>query len=230
MENRRRLMRPIGLTPPVRPCGLPMTRPPRPPQPRSLGPLHRNVENRQCQGSERHEFPRLVVPNLPAVCVFCHVTFRSLRDHVVRVHLPWFIYRESACWSCRSQFGRPSCLARHLRRSACTNEHPPSLETWANWVCLWLTEIMRCLHLQNLTALWNDVARHQDHSDRTTELALPEMLARTLPGFAPQEGELSAAPPNCIAGLLHWRTLLLLLRRLGVRDRQTLLAFDPTRQ
>ena len=37
-----------------------------------------------------------------------------IRRHAVRNHLPWFITPETACWTCKEQFGSSTLLKRHM--------------------------------------------------------------------------------------------------------------------
>ena len=73
-------------------------------------------------------------------CKLCSTgTFIStpVRRHAVRHHLPWFVVPDTACWSCKRQYGSSGQLKKHVDEERIKSDldphvdQEPHLDVWA---------------------------------------------------------------------------------------------------
>ena len=171
-------------------------------------------------GSDEHSLSSSAMRRQRKECPIClERPSCKLDRHVISNHLPWFAYPRHACWECQLPVPQISRFPRHQAAAKCfggefrgTHE-----EEWVGRMNYMLRYIAEALQLPGVPALlqfiraspemWPDydVAFNEDVK------SIMDIYQR-INGF--EERAYQMSPPNCVAALLHWRTLLTLIGRL----------------
>ena len=64
-------------------------------------------------------------------CKLCSTgTFIStpVRRHAVRHHLPWFVVPDTACWTCKRQYGSSGQLKKHVDEERIKSDLDPHVD------------------------------------------------------------------------------------------------------
>ena len=146
-------------------------------------------------------------------CVICGFQDTHPGRHITRVHLPWWLKTKTACWTCRVQEGHVTFMRKHHHESDSYNE-----TQWIHWAVGMVCIIQKDLQLSSCEALRQFVIGNKlytkngkfDSEEQLVLAKLSAQLGETIP-----EDSVTACPPNCTAGLLHWETLAKIIPRMS---------------
>ena len=62
------------------------------------------------------------------LCSTCTFIFTPVRRHAVRHHLPWFVVPDTACWTCKKQYGSSSQLKKHVDEERIKSDLDPHVD------------------------------------------------------------------------------------------------------
>ena len=62
------------------------------------------------------------------LCSACTFSSTPVRRHAVRHHLPWFVVPDTACWTCKRQYGSSSQLKKHMDEEKIKSDLDPHVE------------------------------------------------------------------------------------------------------
>ena len=146
-------------------------------------------------------------------CVICGFQDTHPGRHITRVHLPWWLKTKTACSTCRVQEGHVTFMRKHHHESDSYNE-----TRWIHWAVGMVCIIQKDLQLSSCEALRQFVIGNKlytkngkfDSEEQLVLAKLSAQLGETIP-----EDSVTACPPNCTAGLLHWETLAKIIPRMS---------------
>ena len=144
----------------------------------------------------------------------------TVSRHIICNHLPWFAYPRNACWQCKVPVPQISRFHRHEAAAGCFGGQFREIhqQEWVGLINQMLRFLAEEFKVPGVLALL-------DHVRATPELCPPQDqpftedvralmdLYQEVNGFTKHEYIMS--PPNCVAAMLHWRTLALLISRLS---------------
>ena len=81
--------------------------------------LKRSSVSLDNRGSQKHECK---------LCSTCMFISTPVIRHAVRHHLSWFVVPDTACWTCRRQYGSSSQLKKHVDEKRITSDLDPHVD------------------------------------------------------------------------------------------------------
>ena len=159
-------------------------------------------------------------------CTSCGKTFATcnFRKHVFGVHLPWFINTAKSCWTCGMVFRQNKPLQIHLGKHHGHQAWDKTLHL-TPWACYTqgLFELLASFYgCKDLNEFYQAIVPQQDPNRylKIWDVARTESNTNFLHEdwrrimHLPQQ-ECTLDPPNCIAALVHYRTILNLTQGLS---------------
>lgn len=152
-------------------------------------------------------------------CLLCPAAATHLKPHMYRKHLPWYFAGDTACWQCEVQEGTTCFLkAKHSSKES----HPHGSEFTSNNLRRWVFLVNGVLHVicyhlgvDTLNALLQHVLRehlypeYESSSFLSSEVEILKLFEEE--NDLPVSEVYIVSPPNSIASLLHWRTLMIIM-------------------
>ena len=157
------------------------------------------------------------------VCPICHQKpNHSLRRHAL-THLPWFGDVVKVCWECGARYHQHGRLRDHLQRVHPNGGFEEQVNRWVPTIMYLLSSFIIGLGLTGEDALVQYVTTHQLHPDPVEPSAQDTQMMELFDQWSgTPRRQYCYCPPNCVAALLHWKPLVLLLRSLPARMQETL--------
>ena len=62
------------------------------------------------------------------LCSTCTFISTPLGSHAVRHHLPWFVAPDTACWTCKRQYGSSGQLKKHVDEERIKSDLEPHVD------------------------------------------------------------------------------------------------------
>ncbi len=152
---------------------------------------------------------------------------KALCRHVEQQHLPYYFNPATACWSCELSVSSLAFLHQHrLECDAVFGEgafqSDDILHRWVLWSTGCLHFLRTAKHLQSLEQLRIYVSKHHvspsDCEFSPSRDVLLNFVDRHLGQNVPATHTVS--PPNTIAAILHWRTVMSLVQSLPPADQE----------
>lgn len=164
---------------------------------------------------------------------FCHVcqtnVRQRLRRHAVEYHVPWWLSPNRACWSCQGT-AQSATFASYQHQEcpqvAMVDSNVPHFVELANGLLRTLQEALGCESAQELL---KKVVKEgwYPQSHRAAKLSFQQKMLMWLwekenrMEITPF-GRMSISPPYCVANLLHFKVLLLILPHVPEETRQSI--------
>ena len=161
----------------------------------------------------------------------CPICFKwsscKLDRHVISNHLPWFAYPRNACWQCKVPVPQISRFDCHEKAAKCFGGQFWEIhqQEWVSLVNRMLRFFAEEFKVPGVLALFDYVRATPElcpphNQPSTQDLEVLMDLYQEANGFVKHDYVMR--PPNCVAALLHWRTLALLISRLSPEKQEAL--------
>ena len=150
-------------------------------------------------------------------CPLCGRIVDKLRRHVLLKHLPFFAVPQFACWGCGTQLFSDSTLRKHAEQSGChTSTFDEDMDNWADIMDQFLQFLCVKFNVntfQHLVDMINDSNMLPQSSSPLNPIDLS--LIKNYCQVRKIADDIKFDPITCVAVLLHWRVLLVLLQQLA---------------
>lgn len=151
-------------------------------------------------------------------CPLCPKRVFKPRNHVLRTHLPWFLSPSTACFACKSQFTKPSTLAKHFSLSPCGTSGRFDDHFHFAWITLINSFLLFLCSSLSLSSP-NDLLPFVLTSSLLPPPPVGSLDSSLLTLFCslqdlPVPSSFTLSPPNHLACLLHWRMMALIISKL----------------
>ena len=148
----------------------------------------------------------------------------AFNHHVITTHLPWFAYPQNACWQCHQPVHQTNRFDHHAKEAGCFGGEfgDAYFQEWVGLINQMLQLITEKLKLPAVLSLLEFI--------RADPTDLQQMILEfeQANGIDHQSMDYQMSPPNCIAALLHWRTLFNLILLLNEEDQKTIQNINTT--
>ena len=170
-------------------------------------------------------------------CSGCGKTFTpcNFRKHVFGVHLPWFLNTTKSCWTCGMMFRQNKPMQKHFEKN---QDHKPwdKARHLTPWACLvqGLFQLLASFYgCRDLNEFFQAIVPKHDPTRyiKVWENARNEVNANCLAEdwhrimHLPQN-KCTLDPPNCIAAMVHYRTILNLIQILSDEQKEKVKTFN----
>ena len=156
-------------------------------------------------------------PSLP--CPVCKKPQKALKRHALAEHLPFYVRPELTCWRCGISFEAPSGLERHYVQTPGHRGFSDEDLIRGVGLCVGLLHHLRTvMSFRSLEILlanvqgqnWHSLGQPQVPPVQRVFLSLVERYL----GGSMSADDMTFNPPNCVAALLFWETLTILIGKL----------------
>ena len=158
--------------------------------------------------------PHLSTSKHGRYCPVCKGKFTHVRRHVLREHIPWYIYASTACWACQINLGQKKLLELHIHQEHCSNCKECVYDKDIHEK-LWVNKLLSFLQKFNSLDLFHKINNDSVFSSCSTAIFQQEDLEQ-LHAFV-KAAEIhenvpeKPLPVKNILSLFHWRVLALLI-------------------
>ncbi|CAG2221428.1 tatD [Mytilus edulis] len=188
--------------------------------------------------------PEVLVPCPPRckLCFICQLPMRHPFRHTAKLHLPWYVAAESACFHCKQQFAQVTMLKHHINDTHPEVDSeakfgPDKYQMWVQLVNGLLRELARMLEVSYPDGLVNFInclniagnvsyGASQELTFRTEEVFLADIFCQinNLPKFS--FNIFNNFGQTFINSLLHWKILKIVISKLTPEQQNFLQNFE----
>ena len=161
---------------------------------------------------------------------------KGLNHHVITSHLPWFAYPCNTCWQCHQPICQQSRFDHHVQQNEdCSGGEFRDIyfQEWVGLVnqMLWyITEKLKLPAVSSLLEFIRADPALYPKNNKTFTSDLQQLMEdfEQANGIDHQSRDYQMLPPNCIAAVLHWRTLFNLISLLNKDDQKSIQNINTT--
>ena len=160
---------------------------------------------------------------------------KAFNHHVITTHLPWFAYPQNACWQCHQPVRQTNRFNHHVKEAGCFGGEfrDAYFQEWVGLVnqMLWfITEKLKLPAVSSLLEFIRADPMLYPKNNKTCTADLQQLMEdfEQANGIDRQSRDYQMSPPNCIAALLHWRTLFNLISFLNKEDQKSIWNINTT--